>query len=88
VKTQPFYGGTIVGKSWNVPLTDEYKSDILNGYRLSDSIIDELVDLDVMLIVFIDKERGRYTSTIEDWIDNSVWKDGENHLLQSKMSRG
>lgn len=88
MRTEPFYGGNILGKIWTVQVTDEHKSDIMSGYVLTDTVIDELVDKDVRFIVFIDKERGRYTSTVEDWLDNAVWKDGENHLLQSKMTHG
>ena len=88
MKSQPFYGGNIIGKIWSVQVSDEWKSSILTGYKISDTLIDELVDNDVRFIMFIDPERGRYTSSIEDWLDNAVWDDGENHLLQSKMTHG
>lgn len=83
-------GGSLSNKTWNIHVTDNERSTLFDGYVLSDDVFDQLVDSDVENIVFIDPNRGRYTSTVEDWQEFGV-QDGRSqytHLRQSWMDRG
>lgn len=83
-------GGSLSGKTWSIHVTDKERSTLFDGYTLPDDVFDQLVDHDVEYIVFIDPNRGRYTSTVEDWQSFGV-QDGrspDTHLRQSWMDRG
>lgn len=74
-------------KTKTYPSTDPYLSDMFAGYKLPDSVLDELVDENVDTIVFIDPNRGRYVSSVEDWQDYGVADGWFTHLRQSRMVR-
>lgn len=82
------YGGTIVGDTFTVQLTDEWRSGVVSGYRIPVEVFDKLVDEGIEWTVFIDPNRGRYTASIDDWLDYSFYEDDERHLSQSRMTRG
>ncbi len=85
---ESFYGGKILGTAWITDMDDSYMSDIVTGFRVSESVIEALVDENVETLVFVDDGRGRYTSSIEDWQDYAVADGDFRHLRQSRMSRG
>lgn len=66
----------------------EHLSDILIGYAIDEDVFDAFVDDNVDYIVFIDPNRARYSSTVDDWLDYGTRTDGCIHLGQSRMSRG
>jgi len=74
-------------KTVTYPAADPYLSDMFAGYKLPDSVLDELVDADVETIVFIDPNRGRYVSSLDDWQDSGVADGWHTHLRQSRMVR-
>lgn len=82
--------GRIRGQNFEIIVNDAVRSDKLNGFRLGDSVIEQLVDQDVEMIVFIDLNRGRYSISLEDWLEYRVWDDASQfqHVAQAKMSRG
>lgn len=85
---QTFYGGTILGSAWIIDMDDSLMSDIVTGVRMSESVIESLVDEGIETLVFVDDERGRYISSIEDWQDYAVAEGDFRHLRQSRMTRG
>lgn len=86
MKTKHVYGGSISGRIFTVTVTDEWMSETLMGYVLHN--LDELVEDGVQWVMFVDPNRGRYTSSIEDWLEHSVLHNGAWHLSQSHMTRG
>ena len=82
--------GRLRNGTWTIVLTDAHKSNKLTGYRLPESTIDELIEHDVEYIVFVDLNRGRYTISLEDWLDCRVWAEGDHwqHVSQSRFDRG
>lgn len=69
-------------------ITDDVMSQMFAGYKLPDYTLDELVDADVETLAFVDPNRGRYVSSLEDWQDYGVADDnGYTHLRQSRMVR-
>lgn len=84
--------GRIRNRNYEIVVTDREKSDKLAGYRLSDEIIEQLIDQNVENIVFVDLNRGRYTISLEDWLEYRVWDDLTadpfQHVAQSHMDRG
>lgn len=85
-----FLDGSLKGTVWSVHITEAHKASKFEGYRLPDSTISQLVDAGAETIVFIDPNRGRYTSEIDDWYEFGVWDEfsGEVALRQSWMARG
>lgn len=82
--------GKLRNNNYYITVNENVMSDKLIGYRLSDSLVEMLVDNDVENIVLIDKDRGRYTISLEDWLEHRVWSsvDQWQHVAQSRMSRG
>ncbi len=68
-------------------IDDTNMSHMFAGYKLPDSTLDELVDADIETVVFVDPNRGRYVSSLEDWQDYGVADNGDTHLRQSRMVR-
>ena len=83
-----FYGGSLNRQTWTVLVTDGWRSGKFAGYSISDEVFEALIDAGVETVVFVDPNRGRCTSTIEDWQDYSVRDDDSLHLRQSWMSYG
>ncbi len=71
-----------------IDVDDAHMSGLVIGYRLSDTELDGFVDQGIEFIVFLDPNRGRYTSTVEDWQNYGVPTETDIHLRQSRMSRG
>jgi hypothetical protein len=71
-----------------VILTDAWRSSKFTGYYISDEVFEALIDAGVDTIVFVDPNRGRYTSTIDDWQEYGVYDDDGVHLRQSWMTYG
>lgn len=74
-------------------VTDQFKSNKLSGYRLSDEIIGQLMENDVEFIVFVEVDgprKGRYTIDLEDWLDYRLWSEGDQwqHVARSRFDRG
>jgi hypothetical protein len=69
------------------PVNDTVTSDMFAGYKLSDATLDQLVDEGYDLIMFVDPNRGRYLSSIEDWQEFGVADGWNTHLRQSRMDR-
>lgn len=69
---------------------DEYKSDRFEGYRLPDYTMNQIVDAGIDFIVFLDPNRGRYTISVDDWLDYAVDSEYDQwtHCRQSWMDRG
>lgn len=86
MKTKHLFGGSISGRIFTVNVTPEWMSGEVVGYTLVN--LDELVDEGVQWVVFVDPNRGRYTSSIDDWLEYSILEDGRWHLRQSYMTRG
>ena len=82
------YGGTLSGSTWTVQATDGWRSSKFTGFAISDEVLEALIDAGVELIVFVDPNRGRYTSSIDDWQEYGVDDDDVTHLRQSWMSYG
>ncbi len=74
-----------MNKVKTIQATDEYRSSLFAGYHLPSAMIDGLVDEGFETIVFLDPNRGRYVSTLDDWLDYGVERDGDIHLRQSRM---
>lgn len=85
-----FLGGSLKGAVWTTHVTDVERAGKFEGYRLPASTIQQLVDAGAETIVFIDPNRGRYVSEIDDWYEFGVWDDidGEVSLRQSWLTRG
>lgn len=69
---------------------EDRMSSLFAGYTLTDLELDGFVDQGIEFIVFLDPNRGRYTSTISDWQDYGVSDPTLPivHLRQSRMDRG
>lgn len=82
--------GRIRAKNYEIVITDAVRSPKLAGYQLASDIVEQLVDRDVENIVFVDLNRGRYTISLEDWLDYRVWDEItlNQHVAQSHMDRG
>lgn len=81
------YGGLVLSDSWVIDVSDEYRSGLVDGYRLPEWVFEALVDENIETLAFVDSGRGRYTSSVEDWQDYGVLDDEFRHLRQSRMSR-
>lgn len=69
-------------------VTDEWKSEKFTGFKIPFEVFDALVDAGVETIVFVDPNRGRYTSTVEDWQAFGAEYGDSWHLRQNWMARG
>lgn len=85
-----FLGGSLKGSVWTAHITDDERAAVFEGYRLPASTIQQLVDAGAETLVFVDPNRGRYVSEIDDWYEFGVWEDNDGivALRQSWMSRG
>jgi hypothetical protein len=90
VTVQYFGDGRIRSNNFEIVVTDRVKSDKLVGYRLPASLIERLIDENVDNIIFVDPNRGRYTISLDDWLDYRVWGDTDQyqHVSQGFMDRG
>lgn len=72
-----------------IMVDDAHRSNLFAGYRLSETELYTMVDDGVDLVVFVDPNRGRYISAIEDWQDHFVDDPvtEHRHLRQSLMNR-
>lgn len=87
---QQLSDGVIRNGTYFLTVTDKYKSSKVAGYRLSDWIIETLIDEAVEDLVFVDPNRGRYTISLDDWMEHRIWSDHDQwqHVPQSRMARG
>jgi hypothetical protein len=83
-----FFGGRLRGDVWTVMINDSWRSSKFTGYKIEYEVFEALIDAGVDTIVFVDPNRGRYTSSIEDWQEYSVLYDDFFHLRQSWMDYG
>ena len=83
-----FYGGSLNGGTWTVIVGELWRSPKFAGFHIPDEVFEALIDAGAETVVFIDPNRGRYTSTIEDWQDYGIDDDGSVHLRQSWMVYG
>lgn len=90
MKQQYVEDGRLKNGTWTIMATDRHKSNKLDGYRLSDITVETLIDQDVEYIVFVDLNRGRYTISMDDWLEYRVWSqtDQWQHVAQSRFTRG
>jgi acyl CoA:acetate/3-ketoacid CoA transferase alpha subunit len=66
----------------------EHMSELFPGFKLPSSIVDGLVDQGVTMLVFVDPNRGRFSISMDDWIDYRVIDNVYDHIRQSRMDRG
>ena len=78
-----------MSKVKTIIVDEAHRSGLVTGFRLSEQELYTLVDEGVDLVVFVDPNRGRYISAIEDWQDRSVADpmSEHRHLRQSYMNR-
>ena len=82
------YGGAKSGDTWTVQVTDGWRSSKFTGFQISNEAFEALIDAGIEYVVFVDPNRGRYTSSIDDWQEFGVDEDDVIHLRQSWMSYG
>lgn len=89
MKVEEVYGGSLQGDTLTIRVTPDVMSSQTTGYRFPVSTLDAIVeDGRVAWIIFVDPNRGRYTSDIEDWVEHSVLYDDGWHLSQRNMTHG
>jgi hypothetical protein len=66
---------------------DNHQSEIVKGYRLTDSELDWCVDQGYEYIIFVDPVDGRFVSTVDDWLDLAQDTDSGYHLARVYMTR-
>ena len=85
--------GRLKNGVFTVVVTDQFKSDRVAGYRLPDQTIEQLIEENANDICFVEVDgpkRGRYTISMEDWLDYRVWSDKDQwqHVSRSFFARG
>lgn len=90
IPPREYLGGEIRNNTYTLTAEDRHRSHLFPGFTLPSYILHNLGNEGVENIVFIDPNRGRYTSTLEDWIDSGVEDPAKmwTHLNQSRMTRG
>ena len=89
-KIEHVHDGRVQNHTFFLTVADRHRSDKLSGYRLPDATIEDLTERGVEYITFVDVNRGRYTISLEDWIESRVWSDTDQwqHVSQTFMTRG